>query len=427
MNSDRQGKFSDYLSFLISCLVVIFALPGQSMGFCAFTEPILSTTGLSRNIFSMIYMCSTMLGCCGVLVSGPLIDRLGVKRALILTLPIWTATLLVFGSCDFIKNSIGTALTSEVFYILFFTASIFMLRFLGQNILPLLGRLQVIRIFPSRQGLAIASCVFLVSFCNGLTPAFMNLLAKNDDWQHAFRMLSISGMFLFFVVIFFLKEKPAYSIEHTKNPSQNDNYTRLEFKSRTALLKMPIFWCIASALCLNAFIGSGTVVHIVDIFRERGIPESVALGSYIPTCIATIIAGFMFGKLLDLNHIKTCLILMFLSQFFGLAGLSHAEYRFFIAMYVVCIGITWGGYGVLLTAVWPKIFDQKHIGKILSLIYFLATIIGAVSVPLMSIFKHLFGSYFVLLSIIELIILSCIAFCLLKFPRTRTLRNIQKK
>ncbi|MDE6432139.1 MAG: MFS transporter [Opitutales bacterium] len=419
----HNSTSSKCISFAICCLVIILSLPGQSMGFCAFTEPILQTTGLSRNLFSTIYMCATMLGCCGVLVSGPLIDRLGVKKSLIFTLPIWTLTLLMFGMCDKLKITLGSTLSNNVFFTLFFTSSIFMLRLLGQNILPLLGRLEVVRIFPEHQGLAIASCVFFVSICNGITPAFMNWLAQNNDWQHAFRTLSFSGAILFFVVVFFLTEEPIYDIKHDESHEKNDRYIHLEFHSRTALLKTSIFWCITSALCLNAFIGSGTVVHIVDIFRERNVSASAALNSYIPLSIATVTAGFIFGKLVDLNRLKTCLILMFLSQFFGLTGLSHVEYRSSIILYIICIGGTWGGYGVLLTTAWSKIFDQKHIGNILGLVYFLSATVGALSVPLMSLFKYFFGSYFVLLNIIRVVIILCIIFCILKFPKQNTNRG----
>lgn len=418
MKSYWADSFSRYLAFFISCTVIIFALPGQSMGFCAFTEPILKTTGLSRNIFSMIYMGSTMLGCCGVLFSGPLIDRLGVRRSLLCTLPIWTLTLLIFGLCDNIRGLVNEMIPLKWFYILFFTVLIFILRLLGQNILPLLGRLEVIQAFSNRQGLAIAFCVFIVSFCNGITPACMNLLAQNDDWQHAFRTLSISGAVLFFVVLLLLPKELTGTIEQKSNqPGPGAPKSSFKFRSRFELIKMPIFWCIVPALCLNAFIGSGTVVHIVDIFRERGASESLALNSYIPLCVSTIISGFIFGKLLDLGHIKICIMLMFLSQFLGLTGLAHVEHKFFIMLYIICIGGTWGGYGVLLTAVWPKLFDQKYIGTILGLVYFLATIIGAISVPLMSTFKQFFGSYFVLLGIIRGIIIICAIFCALKFPK----------
>ncbi len=416
MKDYTQTTSNKYLSFLISCMIIIFALPGQSMGFCAFTEPILRTTGLSRNMFSMIYMYATMLGCCGVLIGGPLIDRLGIKRSLLLTLPIWTLTLLCFGICDRVEELATKFFSTQYFHIIFFITLICFLRLLGQNVLPLLGRVQIVRIFNKKQGLAIASCGFFVSICNGITPTFMNWLAQNDDWQHAFRILSLSGIILFFIVVFFLTEPPIYTIESKTNiPAKKE--IRLEFSSKKELLKMPIFWCITFALCLNAFIGSGTVVHIVDIFREKNVSESIALGSYIPLCIATTIAGFIFGKLTDLNQIKLCIILMFLSQFLGLTGLSLIEYKFFIGLYIISIGGTWGGYGVLLTAAWSKIFGPKHIGNILGLVYFLATIIGAISVPLMSIFKHIFGSYFVLLNIIRVIIISCIIFCLLKFPK----------
>lgn len=404
-----------YISFFISCAIIIFALPGQSMGFCAFTEPILATTGLSRNMFSIIYMCSTILGCFGVLISSKLVDRFGIKRSLLITLPLWICTLICFGSCSRFHSLVQNIIPDTIFYVIFFTSLIFILRFLGQNMLPLLGRMQIVRIFTNKQGLAIASCGLFVSICNGITPSFMRWLTPGNDWQHTFCILSISGIALFMVVLVFLKNNHVATVQTNSNLKPNELH--ITFYSRKNLLKMPVFWCITSALCLNAFIGSGTVVHIVDIFREKNVSESIALSSYIPLCIVTTIAGFIFGKLVDCNYIKLSILLMFLAQFLGLTGITLAEYKVCIILYIVSIGSTWGGYGVLLTAAWSKIFGQQHIGNILGLVYFLATITGAISVPLMSFFKYIFGSYSILLTVIRLIIIACAIFCIQKFPK----------
>ncbi|MDR2720984.1 MAG: hypothetical protein LBB15_01695, partial [Puniceicoccales bacterium] len=94
----RYKQIESCIIFAISCIVIIFALPGQSMGFCAFTEPILRMTDMSRTTFSVIYMIATIFGGYGVLVSGKLIDRLGTKRSLMVALPIWMLTLFSLGN-----------------------------------------------------------------------------------------------------------------------------------------------------------------------------------------------------------------------------------------------------------------------------------------------------------------------------------------
>lgn len=388
------------------------------MGFCAFTEPILYTTGMSRNMFSTIYMCSTILGCCGILISGKLIDHFGIQRSLIITLPIWILTLFIFGLYTPIFDLIKKFVPISVFQIVFFTIIISFLRLLGQNVLPLLGRVQIVRTFSNKQGRAIASYGLLVSLCNGIVPSVMKWLSSNNDWERAFRILSLSSIIVFLVMLIFIKKEDAIASRYEISVQKKIEHNYLNFSSKKELLKMPIFWCIISTLCINAFIGTGTAVHIVDIFREKGVSENIALKSYIPLCMATIISGFIFGKLIDTAKIKFSILLMFLLQFLGLTGLMLAQYFFFIILYMISIGATWGGYGVLLTASWTRIFGQKHIGEILGIVYFLSAITGAMSVPLMSIFKNEFGTYSTLLNIIRLIVIMCAIFCLFKFPKT---------
>jgi hypothetical protein len=49
---------------------------------------------------------------------------------------------------------------------------------------------------------------------------------------------------------------------------------------------------------------------------------------------------------------------------------------------------------VFLVAAWSKIFGQEHTDEIYSGVYFLSAIADAISVPLMNLFEHQFGSCF---------------------------------
>ncbi|MDR0715743.1 MAG: MFS transporter [Puniceicoccales bacterium] len=410
-----SSRVKNYAIFAIVCALVICSLPGQSMGFCAFTEPILRTTGLSRTTFSIIYMAATILGGCGILVSGKLIDYFGIRKSLLLALPLWALTLFCFGSCFALYELVHYAISWENFSAVFFLICLSMMRFLGQNVLPLLGRMQIVRTFSGSEGFAIAIYGFFVSSSRGFVPQTMRSLAKHDNWEHALRVLSLSGLALFFLILFFWHDRS--EVEPVQPPLKKKvQCKQLPFVSKGQLLKTPVFWCIASALCMNEFIGTGTAIHIVDIFRERGIPENIALGSYVPLSIATVIAGFFFGKLMDLGKIKANILLMFLAQFFGLLGLDFSQDYGCVMLYALSMGTTWGAHRVLLVAAWSKIFGQEHIGEIYGIVYFLSTIAGAISVPLMSLFRHQFGSYFPLMYILQFVIILCTILCRRLFP-----------
>jgi cyanate permease len=275
--------------------------------------------------------------------------------------------------------------------------------------------MQIVRTFTGATGIAVAICGLFISSFRGIVPQVIRFLSEGKGWEYAFRVLSLFGFVIILLVAFFLRnqndDKPV-----RRRPKEGEKCMQIAFVSRRRLLKTPIFWCMASALCLNEFIGSGTAIHIVDIFREKGVSENIALSSYIPMSISTVIAGFCFGKFVDLGHIKLAVLLMFLTQLLGLMGLDFAPNWACIVLYAVSIGASWGGHRVLLTVAWSKIFGQKHSGEILGFIYCLLTVVGAISVPLMSLFKHQFGTYFFLIHILQISVVLCATVCAKKFP-----------
>jgi cyanate permease len=264
-------------------------------------------------------------------------------------------------------------------------------------------------------GIAVAVYGLFISSLRGVIPQMVKFLSKDGGWEHAFRVLSLFGLIMLLLVMFFLRDQSGAEPVKCRQ-KEGEKCVQIAFESRRKLLKTPIFWCMASALCLNEFIGSGTAIHIVDIFREKGVSEDIALSSYIPLSISTVIAGFCFGKFVDLGHIKLAVLLMFLAQILGLTGLDFAPNWVCIVLYAISIGASWGGHRMLLTVAWSKIFGQEHSGEMLGFIYCLLTVVGAISVPLMSIFKHQFGSYFFLIHILQILAILCAVMCARKFP-----------
>jgi hypothetical protein len=101
---------------------------------------------------------------------------------------------------------------------------------------------------------------------------------------------------------------------------------------------------------------------------------------------------------------------MLLLQLFGLAGLETTGSVLGFWTYVVCIGSTWGGYGVLMATALAKVFRGKNLGTILGMAHALASVSGAIGVPLMSFSRGNLGSYFHATHF-----LGCISFCTLFF------------
>jgi predicted MFS family arabinose efflux permease len=243
----------------------------------------------------------------------------------------------------------------------------------------------------------------------------MRFLAKNEDWQNAYKTLGIIGcvtLAVFFVLFHDIEPEIPVFVKNSARPPKF-----LATTSQKKFLRTPIFLGLMSILCLTSFVGTGITVHICDIFRKNGIDPLVAIKSYKYMGYCIVFAGLLFGHQIDKNRIRACILLLLFSQLFGLIGLEISRNIFGLGMYIIGTGCFWGGYGILRQVVWSKIFKEKNVGSILGVAYCSSTIAGAVGVSIFSFANTQLGSYFYLIRMVEGILLCMILFAIRKFSK----------
>jgi MFS family permease len=428
----KGEKFRKCAAFILPCFLVCFGFPGQSPSLGVFTDSILYTTGLSRNTFSAVYTAATITGCLLTATSGQLIDGLGLRKSTLLAIGLWSVILLSLGNCQLAYRSfLHCAIPSGTYFAVVLYAHFSLMRCIGQNMFPMLGRTQIVRIFFKNRGMAIALCGTAVAISSNAAPTFMHFMLKNSNWQNSYNLLSALSFAVLIVYFIFSREmiggkSAAYcNLGAAKNlpmeigqaewSSAAEKVNEAGKFSKWQLLRMPIFWCIVPELCIDSFIGSGTAVHLVDIFREHGLSGECAAKSYFYMCFISIGAGLVFGRLVDKNRTKLCLLSMLSMQFIGLIGLENLGNFFGFWAYIAAIGGAYAGRGILLSAVLIKVFAGNPIGVILGLAYALCSISGAISVFLTSLCHEIFGSYSPLLNFLELVILVAALFVMKNF------------
>ncbi|MDR2603455.1 MAG: MFS transporter [Puniceicoccales bacterium] len=395
---------------------MVLGLPGQSVAIGAIADSILTNTGLSRNVFSMLYTCSTITGCFLLLPGGVLVDKIGIRKTTLFALSVCTIVFFVLGNIQFLCAKVSNSSTVRSWFtvaFLYFNLSV--LRCFGPNMFPMLGRMQIAKAFGKAPGIAVGLSGAFFSIVTGYWPSIMRFLAKNENWQNAYKTLGIVGcvaLVIFFMLFHDIQPERTAFVQNPAKPSKYSGIT-----SQKEFLRMPIFWGLMSVLCLTSFIGTGVTVHICDIFQKNGIDPLIAIKSYRYMGYSIVFAGLLFGHQIDKNRVKTCLLMLLFSQFFGLVGLKIAHTIFGLITYIVGTGCFWGGYGIIRQVLWSKIFKGRDTGAILSVAYCTSTIAGAIGVSVLSFAKTLSGSYFYLVYAIESILL-CMTFLTIgKFPK----------
>lgn len=404
------------ISFGLSCFLIIFGLPGQSVAIGAITDSILANTGLSRNVFSMLYSCSTITGCFLLLPGGFLLDKIGIRRTTLFALLVCTMIFFALGNTQFLCAKVSNSPTIRLWVtaaFLYFNLSV--LRCFGPNMFPMLGRMQIAKAFGGAPGIAVGLSGALFSIATGYWPSIMRFLAKNENWQNAYKTLGITGCVVLVVFSMLFHDIQPEPTTLAKNPMKPSKYSGIT--SQKEFLRLPIFWGLMSILCLTSFIGTGVTVHICDIFQKNGIDPSIAIKSYRYMGYGIVFAGLLFGHQIDKNRVKTCLLMLLFSQFFGLVGLKIAHTTFGLVIYVVGTGCFWGGYGITRQVVWSKIFKGRDMGTVLSVAYCTSTVAGAMGVSVLSFAETLGGSYFYLIYGVESMLLAMIFLTIGKFPK----------
>ena len=416
MNLHKNNKLEyttaqKIIIFCLSISIIVFAMPGRSTGFCAFIEPILKSTELSRDLLSAILMCTTLIGGLSMLIIGKVIDNVGTRKSLLVSLALWTMTMATLGHYKVITDIVGQHINKTLVHLIFFGLTLSATRLLGQNILTSIGHVQIMRCFQKRTGIMISFVNVVVALAFGVSPKFLNTLIVNAGWENTYNMFSVISCILLLIALFFLRE----IIEDDKQKNKKNRVSAPTIFSKKDIFKEKNFWCIVCSLCVNSFIGSGIVIHAVDIFRESGASASSAMNCFIYIGITSMISGMLFGRLIDMNKAKFALLLMLSAQLIGMINLEWISNKFSLVVYSIAIGCSWGGYGIFFSAIWAKIFPIKNLGEVNGTICFFTILTGSSSILLMSLSKSLTGSYFTIIHIIEALVIVAALFVIRHF------------
>ena len=125
-----------WVVLVASTVGLVVSAPGQTIGVSVFTESLLKATGLSRVEFSNAYLIGTLVSGLMLPYAGEALDRIGVRRGVVLASLGLGATLVYLSQVDRIAAvvaGLGVPEIPAVFALL--TLGFLGLRFSGQGVL----------------------------------------------------------------------------------------------------------------------------------------------------------------------------------------------------------------------------------------------------------------------------------------------------
>lgn len=397
--------FYGWIVVAVGTLGVVSSAPGQTMGVGPFTESLMDALGLTRMQLSLTYAAGTILSGFLMTSGGRLIDRIGVRAMGVGSTLALALSLLVLAVSGEISAGLAQLLgvTSIAAVSLpVSTAAFFLLRFTGQGLTAMTGRVMIGKWFERRRGFVFGLTGVFVSFGFGMCQIFFNFLIETISWQGAYLALAAGiGIGMTAIAFVFYREQPEdFGLEKdgaVREPVASGRprpapVRRKDFTLAETARSYP-FWVFTGGLAAQGLVVTAFTFHIISIAQESGITKEHAFWLNVPLSFMLVITNIVFGWISDRTRLHYILQFMMVMQAVGTLALFFLGTTPGQVAFVVGFGISGGLFGLLSGSVWPRFYGMTHLGAITGLNTSVLVISTAVGPPLFAVAHGFLGSY----------------------------------
>ncbi|QDT07852.1 putative MFS-type transporter YhjX [Rubripirellula lacrimiformis] len=387
----RLPFFYGYVMIPVAMLLLIATSPGQTFAFSAFLPAIRQSLVLSESELSFAYMLGTLLAAIPLLLVGPLADRFGLRSTS------FVAALALGCTCWFASTISG-------WYGLL--AAFFLLRFLGQGTLSLLGNNTTAMWFRSRIGRVSAVISIGTSVAFAWVPEMVNDSIAEIGWQATYRWIAIAVTVVIVpMVVLLFRERPEDLGQRVDGASPDSDVVAKDIAKTgnhsvvaTTTVDEPS-WTMAEALRTRSYfilavtnvswamIGTGVVFYLYTICQQRGLGSNVASDMFKTLGLAMLVGQLVGGVLADFVALNRLLGIGVTLLLAGIVMLVGGETEWLSHGFAFLFG---GGQGMLLavgSAVWVRYFGREHLGTIRGSVWCM-TVAGSGCGPLLMGLSH---------------------------------------
>ncbi len=370
------AKFPVYYGWIILFVAVIgmlMSVPGQTIGFSAFTEPLLRSLQIDRTHLSHAYLIGTLVNGLFIARVGRLYDRYGARILGIFAGLIFGVVLLFLSHIDDIIRFIYDDLkigSPVVITFIMMSVGFFSLRFMGQGVLTMVSKNIVMKWFEKHRGLVNGILAVSISFGFSYSPRILDSLIQQHSWQGTWKLLAlVIGVFFVLLAAVFFRDNPEEcGLLPDGNPGKDKKKNIRQIVKNFSLSeakKTYSFWIFNLTLVINGLYLTAFTFHVEDVFKSAGMSRETALSIFLPSAIIAVIFNFIGSALSDHIKLKYLLIAELAGLIITMAGLiilkAHPVAYWFI---VTGNGLSQGMFGILNNVTWPKFYGIRSLGAI---------------------------------------------------------------
>jgi len=357
----RIPFFYGWVMLPIAMLAHIATSPGQTFGIAVFNGSFSEALGLSQSQLSGAYLLGTLLASLPVSLIGAIMDRLGMRRTIIVAVSLL---------------GLACLLTSQVVGLISLFFAFLLLRMFGQGALTLVASNTLAMWFHDRLGTVMGMTSMAMAGAIAIIPPMLVGLINSLGWRAAFAVAGLCVWLLVPLLIVFYRNRPedvgqqldgreeshfpgvdADSSNEAKSPATVDLDLEAAWRTRS-------YWILLSTNTVWAMVATAIVFHIVPFCESIGLTRATAASTFTTFAIAMATMQLVGGMLADRLPLNVLLSAGVCGLTAGIFVLLGADSAWQAHLYAAVFGLSQGLVGVTSNTAWARYFGRTHLGKI---------------------------------------------------------------
>jgi MFS family permease len=315
------------------------------------------------------------------IVAGHLCDRIGSRRMILWSIPLFGAGVAGLST---LSSSIGS------FYALLALASI-----AAVGVWPVTYNKITATWFDRHLGLSLGIANAGIGIGAALLPALASYVIASHGWRSAYLALGVIAVALPWpVAFFFLKERPKVAAHLAEAERNAEGLSFAEIRRTRA------FWLAVGGFFVLGAASSSVVVHQVRILVDSGLslPRATAMQSVLG--IALIAGRVCTGWLLDRFRAASVMAVICMVAAVALLLLAFKAPWGSAPLCAVLVGFVIGAEFDVLAFMIPRYFGRRAFGMTYGVIYAVFQTAAGLAIALLGMSRGITGSYFLGLSVV---------------------------
>lgn len=334
--------------------VLLFATVGAGVGFSALgyilgplVVPLQEEFGWGRGEITLTSLWSSIGMALALPFLGRLLDRFGVKRVVLVALPLYAAILFSLSRFES---------TLLVFLVLYGLTGI-----VGVGTSAVTYSKAIVERFDRQRGLALGIIATGLGASGLLLPSLMGVVIESGGWRAAYITMSVLALVPLIFLLFAKFPKagePDRPSSHQSTEDDDHGSTRMGRE----------FWTLILAFLLLGWALLTMVPHFVPMLIDSGVsPVRAALLSSL-IGFGTVITRPIVGLLLDRFYATKVAVPLFIAAAIGCV-LLLAGGPAFAPLTAILIGIGFGAEIDLMSYLSSRYFSRRKFGTLYSYVY----------------------------------------------------------